>query len=60
MKTHKALRKRIKVTKTGKTLVRSAGHGHFNAKASRKKQLKKKQMQILVLPRKHEAKLPKK
>ncbi|OGI61741.1 hypothetical protein A2645_01245 [Candidatus Nomurabacteria bacterium RIFCSPHIGHO2_01_FULL_39_9] len=47
-KTNKSLRKRIKITKTGKVLSRKAGHGHFNAKAKRTNQLKKKQSTRLV------------
>jgi len=31
-KTHKALSQRIRVTKTGKVLKRTAGQDHFNAK----------------------------
>ena len=31
--------KRLKVTKTGKILARTPGQNHFNAKASRSKQL---------------------
>lgn len=38
----KAVLKRIKFTKNGKTLRRPSGHNHFNAKASRKTQLKQK------------------
>lgn len=32
IKTHKATAKRFVVTKTGKTLHRKAGQGHFNAR----------------------------
>ena len=45
MKTNKSFSKRIRVTKNGKTLTRKAGHSHFNAKESRKKQLNKKKLQ---------------
>lgn len=34
MKTHKALAKRFKVTKTGKILKRKAGQDHFNSRES--------------------------
>lgn len=34
MKTNKAYRKRIKVTKNGKLLARAKGQDHFNAKES--------------------------
>ncbi|MBI2550990.1 50S ribosomal protein L35 [Candidatus Uhrbacteria bacterium] len=41
LKTHKALKRRVRVTKTGKTMKRYVGQNHFNArdtgKASRKK-----------------------
>jgi ribosomal protein L35 len=40
----KAVRKRIKVTKTGKLLHRRAGHNHFNAKAPRRTQLRHNKM----------------
>lgn len=42
MKTNKSYTKRLKVTKTGKVLARRPGQNHFNAKASRKNQLKKR------------------
>ena len=34
MKTHKAMSKRFKVTKTGKVLRRKAGQDHFNSRES--------------------------
>jgi len=34
MKTHKAIAKRYKVTKTGKVLRRKAGQDHFNSRES--------------------------
>ena len=40
----KAVLKRIKFTRTGKALHRRAGKNHFNAKASRKTQLRAKGM----------------
>ncbi len=36
MKTHKAIAKRIKITKTGKLLKRRAGQDHFNSRESGK------------------------
>ena len=42
MKTNKSYKKRLKVTKNGKILARTAGMNHFNAKESRSSQLKKK------------------
>lgn len=44
MKTNKAYTKRLKVTKKGKILARKGGINHFNAKKSRKSQLKKKRL----------------
>lgn len=34
MKTHKALAKRVRVTRTGKVIKRKAGQGHFNSRES--------------------------
>ena len=34
MKTHKALAKRIKITRTGKVMKRKAGQDHFNSRES--------------------------
>jgi len=42
MKTNKSFAKRLKVTKNGKILARGTGQNHFNAKESRRLQLKKK------------------
>ncbi|MBP9702010.1 MAG: 50S ribosomal protein L35 [Candidatus Pacebacteria bacterium] len=42
IKTNKSYAKRLKVTKNGKILGRSVGQNHFNAKESRRSQLKKK------------------
>ena len=41
MKTNKSYAKRVKVTKSGKVLVRKPGINHFNAKESRNTQLRK-------------------
>lgn len=52
MKTNKSLSKRLKVTGTGKIMARQAGHNHFNAKASRTKQLaKRKDVMIKLSPK---------
>lgn len=40
----KAVLKRIKITKTGKLLHRKPGQNHFNAKASRRVQMRQKQI----------------
>lgn len=42
MKTNKSYAKRLKVTRTGKILARVTGQNHFNAKESRRSQLRKK------------------
>jgi ribosomal protein L35 len=42
-KTNKSFTKRMKVTKSGKILVRQTGQNHFNSKESRRSQLSKKQ-----------------
>ena len=44
MKTNKSFTKRLKVTKNGKILGRVAGQNHFNAKESRRTQMRKKRM----------------
>jgi ribosomal protein L35 len=44
MKTNKSFAKRLKVTKNGKVLARGTGQNHFNAKESRKSQMRKKRM----------------
>ncbi len=36
MKTHKAISKRFKITKSGKVLKRAAGQDHFNSRESGK------------------------
>lgn len=41
----KAVLKRIKITKTGKILHRIAGQNHFNARESRKAQIRQKKME---------------
>lgn len=45
MKTNKAYKKRVKVTKKGKVMHRKPGQNHFNAKESRSEQLNKKRPQ---------------
>ncbi|MAF59353.1 MAG: hypothetical protein QF858_02090 [Candidatus Pacebacteria bacterium] len=42
MKTNKSYTKRLKIKKSGKVIARRPGQNHFNAKASRSKQLKKR------------------
>ncbi|MEK7632518.1 MAG: 50S ribosomal protein L35 [Patescibacteria group bacterium] len=34
MKTHKAMSKRVRITRTGKVIKRKAGQGHFNSRES--------------------------
>jgi len=45
-KTNKSFKKRLKLTKKGKVIQRRPGMGHFNAKESRKGQLKKKRTKL--------------
>jgi len=52
MKTNKSVSKRLRVTKRGKILVRTSGHGHFNAKQSRTKQLSQKRTRRLNISKK--------
>jgi len=49
MKTNKSFTKRLKVTKTGKILARKPGQNHFNAKASRSKQLAGKRLSAFAM-----------
>jgi len=48
-KTHKATRKRIKISKRNKTIVRQAGQDHFNARESGKTTIGKRRDRILAL-----------
>ncbi|OGZ07455.1 MAG: hypothetical protein A3C93_03125 [Candidatus Lloydbacteria bacterium RIFCSPHIGHO2_02_FULL_54_17] len=54
-KTNKSYAKRIKVTKSGKVLVRKPGINHFNAKKSRNRQLKQKRRLNLPMSKKGRA-----
>ncbi len=47
MKTNKAYRKRIKVSKNGKVLARGKGQDHFNAKESRVDQYSKARYRLI-------------
>jgi len=51
-KTNKSFTKRLKVTRTGKVLARKPGKNHFNAKASRVKQLDAKGTKKIKISRK--------
>jgi len=51
-KTNKSFLKRLRVTNTGKILVRTAGHCHFNAKQKRSKQLAGKKLQYFNINKK--------
>lgn len=42
LKTHKALSKRVRITKTGKVMKRHAGQAHFNSRGSGKITRKKR------------------
>lgn len=52
MKTNKSFQKRIKVTKNGKIIARRAGQNHFNAKESRKNQMRKRRYMAIVMDHK--------
>ncbi len=41
IKTNKSYTKRLKVSKNGKVTARGVGHGHFNARQTRREQLNK-------------------
>ena len=49
MKTNNSFLKRLKITKNGKIIGRKPGIRHFNAKASRSKQLAAKRGQEFVM-----------
>lgn len=49
MKSNKAYLKRIRVTRSGKLVVRAKGQNHFNAKASGAKRLGKRRAGSLSL-----------
>jgi ribosomal protein L35 len=51
-KTNKSYKKRLRITKKGKVVQRRPGMGHFNAKESRKGQLKKKRMKDFSIDKK--------
>ncbi|MBI2024145.1 50S ribosomal protein L35 [Candidatus Giovannonibacteria bacterium] len=51
-KTNKSFAKRLRVTRSGKVLVRIPGKNHFNAKTRRVKQLHQKGLADFVIPRK--------
>lgn len=55
MKTNKSYAKRVKVTKSGKVLVRKPGINHFNAKEKRSSQLAKKRRMDLPMSKKGKA-----
>ena len=52
-KTNKSYKKRLKLTKKGKVVQRRPGMGHFNAKESRKGQLKKKRTKQFNISKKN-------
>lgn len=49
MKTNKSFTKRLRVTRKGKVLARTAGHNHFNAKRSGKERQQKARTHVLEL-----------
>lgn len=52
MKTNKSFTKRLRVTKTGKLLMRKAGQNHFNAKEGRRNQLAKRRTMSFTIKNK--------
>jgi len=52
MKTNKSVLKRIKITKTGKLLVRGSGQNHFNAKERRSTQMSNNRGRSLTMKKK--------
>lgn len=52
MKTNKAYKKRVKVTRNGKMVSRKPGQNHFNAKEKRRAQLNKKRTASFHLTKK--------
>ncbi|MDO8521115.1 MAG: 50S ribosomal protein L35 [bacterium] len=54
-KTNKSYAKRVRVTKSGKVLVRKPGVNHFNAKKRRNTQLKQKRRISLPMSKKGRA-----
>ncbi|MES2470939.1 MAG: bL35 family ribosomal protein [Patescibacteria group bacterium] len=57
MKTNKSYAKRLKVTRNGKIFSRRAGQNHFNAKESRRSQLKKKGNMPFIISNKAKSRL---
>jgi len=55
IKTNKSYAKRLKITKTGKVLVRKPGQNHFNAKESGEKSLMKKRKQNFPMTNKEKS-----
>ncbi len=45
MKTNKSFSKRLKITRKGKIVARQPGQNHFNARASRPKQMARRRTQ---------------
>jgi ribosomal protein L35 len=57
MKTNKAVKKRLKLTKNGKLISRKPGGNHFNAKERRVKQLARKKGVEFTLKNKDKSRL---
>ncbi|OGD68660.1 hypothetical protein A2996_00110 [Candidatus Campbellbacteria bacterium RIFCSPLOWO2_01_FULL_34_15] len=55
MKTNKSYKKRIKISKNGKLVTRKIGQGHFNAKSSGTKNLKKRRASSITMTNKSKA-----
>ncbi len=55
MKTNKSVTKRMKITKSGKILVRKPGQNHFNAKSSGNRKIIGRKMQEMHMTGKEKA-----
>ena len=53
-KRNKSIASRVRKTKSGALLIRRKGQGHFNAKESRSKQLRRKRSSVLAISKKAE------
>ena len=52
MKTNKSYTKRLKITRRGKLIARKPGQNHFNAKESRRTQLRQRRTQPFLVSKK--------
>ena len=58
-KTNKSFAKRVKVTRTGKLITRTKGHGHYNSKKSgRERQADRRSTSLQLTPKQMQENLP--